>query len=296
MQNRRINGGDIEIQEATIEGEVVVPTGGYTEYAKIREALDASVNVGGIDIGDHYDSGTYIETILRDLIDPTLVPTLTPPSVSIQTQTPLLLESGTSIQSTINAVFDRGSISPAYGTSGYRSGPATGYRLNSGSESMTHSWTVNVSNSNKSFTVTASYSEGEQPKDEAGKDYNQPLPQGSVSNTISFSFVNALWANTNTIASIDKQPLVDKSTGHAIFTFPPQTEQNPEVFDIPGSWTVTAIEVYNQLSGKYEDCSREFSSSAVTHQDASGSDVAYTRYRDNRGYKSGSRTVRVSWN
>lgn len=296
MQNRRINGGDIEIQEATIEGEVVVPTGGYTEYAKIREALDASVNVGGIDIGDHYDSGTYIETILRDLIDPTLVPTLTPPSVSIQTQTPLLLESGTSIQSTINAVFDRGSISPAYGTSGYRSGPATGYRLNSGSESMAHSWTVTVSNSNKSFTITASYSEGEQPKDEVGKDYNQPLPQGSVSNTISFSFVNALWANTNTITAIDKQPLVDKSAGHVIFTFPPQTEQNPEVFDIPGSWTVTTIEVLNQLSGKYEDCSREFSSSAVTHQDASGSDVSYTRYRDNRGYKSGSRTVRVSWN
>lgn len=296
MINRRIDGGDVEIQEATIEGEVVVPTGGYTEYAKIREALDASVNVGGIDIGDHYDSGTYIETILRDLIDPTLVPTLTPPSVSIQTQTPLLLESGTSIQSAINAVFDRGSISPAYGTSGYRSGPATGYRLDSGTESMTHTWTVNVSSSNRSFTVTTSYSEGEQPKDEAGKDYNQPLPQGSVSSTINFSFVNAIWANTNAIASIDKQPLVDKSTGQVILTFPPQTEQNPEVFDIPGTWTVTAIEVLNQLSGKYEDCSREFSTSAVTHTDAGEDDVAYTRYRDNRGYKSGSRTVRVSWN
>lgn len=294
MPNRRVSDGEVVVNEGAIEGEVAIPSG-YKEYAKLIKDLDASVQVGGIDPGDHYDTGTLLEKILRDMIDPTLTPTLTNPSVTVNTETLTLLESGTSVQTAITANFNRGSINPAYGTSGYRSGPVTGYSINGSNPSSTHSWSRLVDQSHNSFTITASYEAGEQPKDEDGNDYDHPLPAGSVSTTLNFTFENAIWANINQINSIDKQPLVPRSQSSISFTFPPQTELNPALFDIPNAWTVTAIEVLNQISGKYEDCEREFSTAEVTHEDAGGNVLRYTRYRDNRGYKSDSRTIRVSW-
>ena len=77
--------------------------------------------------------------------------------------------------------------------------------------------------------------------------------------------------------------------------FPAQTVANPEIFDIPASWTVTAVQVKNDLSGQYEDCSSEFTVTNTTHDDAGGNTINYKRYTDNRGYNAGARTIRVKW-
>ena len=69
----------------------------------------------------------------------------------------------------------------------------------------------------------------------------------------------------------------------------------PEIFDVPSSWTVTAVETLNPLSGQWEDCASEFTTSSTTHDDAGGVSTAYTRYTDNRGYGAGARQVRVKW-
>ena len=265
------------------------------EIEVLKEDLKASRTVGGVSSGDEYEQGVTLEQILRDILNPLDYPTLVNPSASIQSSIDTLLETGDSRQATLTVNFNRGSINPAYGTSGYRSGEAIDYTLKGVTQS-TNQFTETVSEQNGTFTATVSYGEGEQPKDSKGEDYSEPLAAGSVaSSQLKFEFVDAIWANTTSINQVIKQTLISKSAGQVVFDFPPQTASAPEIFDIPASWTVRKIEVYNDLSNRYEDCAAEFTTSSTTHENAGGTSVNYVRYTDNRGYAADTRRIRVSW-
>lgn len=262
----------------------------------ITEPINAAIAVGGITAGTQYPAGTPMEDIFSDLLEPTLYPTLTAPSASLSATGSKLLEKGATLAVTFTASFNRGSISPAYGTDGYRAGEATGYSLNDGESQASGTWNETVSESQTSYKASVSYDAGEQPKDSKGNDYQSPLPAGSVNtNTISYEFVNAIWANTVDISTIAKLSLTSKSAKQRDMLFPPQTVAHPEVFDIPASWTVTAVQVKNDLSGAFEDASAQFTVTDVTHEDAGGNETNYKRYTFNMGFDTGSRTVRVKW-
>ena len=77
--------------------------------------------------------------------------------------------------------------------------------------------------------------------------------------------------------------------------FPAQTVANPEIFDIPAEWTVTAVQVKNDLSGQYEDASAQFTVTNVNHDNAGGVSTAYKRYTFNMGMATGARDIRVKW-
>lgn len=264
--------------------------------AELTADMTTSVSVGGIDSGATYEEGTPLETVIRDMLEPTLYPTFVPPSATMTATGSKLLETGATLETTFTIVFNRGSITPAYGTSGYRSGFAEEYTLDGVTQSG-NSFTKTISSDKTNYVGSVSYLEGEQPKDSKGGDYDAPYPSGSVNtNAINYEFVDAIWANTSSITSVAKLALVSKSAKVKEFTFPAQTVANPEVFDIPASWNVIAVEVLNTLSNQWEDCSREFTTSSTTHENASGDSVNYVRYTDNRGYAAASRKIRVKWN
>ena len=264
--------------------------------AELTDDVEAAITVGGIEAGTEYAEGTPLETIIKDLICPTLYPTLVAPSASLSGTGDKLLEAGATQSVTLTATFNRGSITPSYGTSGYRSGAAIGYTLNSGTSQAGNTWTETVSSSNKTFQASVAYAAGEQPKDSKGGNYESPLAAGSVSTgTVSYDFVDAMWANTAAIGTVAKLSLVAKSTKQRDMVFPAATVANPEVFDIPTSWTVTAVQVKNDLSGQYEDASEQFTVTDTTHNNAAGTSVSYKRYTFNMGMDIGSRTVRVKW-
>ena len=262
----------------------------------IENPMTASVNVGGITIGKSYPAGTSMEQMWQDLIDPIQYPTLTAPSASVSIPGDKILETGATASKTVTVTFNRGSISPAYGTSGYRSGAADTYALNGGTAQSGNTFTETVSESNKTFQATVTYLAGEQPKDSKGNNYSTPLAAGSVnSNTITYEFVDAIWANTSDITSVAKLGLVSKSAKVKEFNFPAQTVANPEEFHVPASWTVTAVAVLNTLSNQWESCAGEFTVGTTTHNDAAGNTVNYATYTDNRGYAAAARKVRVKW-
>ena len=272
-------------------------TGGGGGSSELTEDLEASVTVGGITSGTEYEAGTSLEQIFRDMLNPVAYPTLTNPSVSLAGSGSKLLETGATLAVTLTATFSRGSINPAYGTSGYRSGAVQGYTLNSGTEQAGNTWSETVSANNRTFKCSARYAAGEQPKDSKGNDYSTPLPAGSVeSGTVTYDFVDAMWANTANITTVAKLSLVAKSTKQRDMTFPAQTVANPEIFDIPASWTVTAVQVKNDLSGAWEDASSQFTVTDTTHDNAGGVSTAYKRYTFNMGIGTGSRQIRVKWN
>ena len=266
------------------------------EGGALDESLTAAVTVGGITTGKTYAAGTSVVDIIKDMLNPVLYPTLTNPSASISIPGDKLLETGATASKTVTVTFNRGSINPAYGTSGYRSGDATGYSLNGGESQNDNTFSVEVSASNKTFQATVSYAAGEQPKDSSGANYSTPLAAGSVNtSTINYEFVDAMWANTANITTVAKLSLVSKSAKQRDMLFPSQTVANPEVFDIPASWTVTAVQVKNDLSGQYEDALAQFTVTDTTHNDAAGNSVNYKRYTFNLGYGTGARNVRVKW-
>jgi len=259
--------------------------------SELEDDLNVSKDVGGVISGTNYPKGTTLEEILRDVLNPLENPRLTAPSATLSIQDGTLFEKGTTANITINISFNRGSISPSYGTSGYRSGEAVSYALNNGAEQTNSTFSTNVSETNNTFVGTVKYNEGEQPKNSAGENYDNALQAGQIStNTVTCEFVDPIWSNAADITAITKETLVSKSAKSKIFEFPAQTLSDVETFDISVDWEVTDIQVLNQLSNKYEDCASEFTVSDVTH----GS-TQYKRYSDNRGYEAGPRTIKVLW-
>lgn len=271
--------------------------GGGGSSAELEQTLDVTETVGGVTSGTTYTIGTKLEKIFRDMLDPVKYPAFTAPSATLSATGSKLLETGGSLATTMTITFNRGAITPAYGTSGYRAGEATGYTLADSESQVSNEFSVTVTSAKTSYQGTASYAAGEQPKDSKGNDYSTPLAAGTVNtNTISYEFVDAMWSNVSNIATIAKMSLVSKTAKQRDMVFPAQTVANPEVFDIPASWTVTAVQVKNDLSGAYENASSQFTVTDATHNDASGTSVAYKRYTFNMGMATGSRTVRVKWN
>lgn len=261
--------------------------------ATLQQGITVGEAVGGLTAGKTFAKGDDLESILREMLDPLKYPTLTPPSLSLAASGGTIFEKGTSTTVTLNATFNQGKIEPAYGTNGKRSGPVTEYTLGAVTNTTGQFTDVAVDETNKSFTASASYEDGPQPKDSHGGNFDVPLTANSVnSNTVTFQFVYCFYSNKDNIASLAKHA----PTTSKVFEmrYPPQTAANPEKFAIPAAWTVSKLEVLNDLSGKFEDVSSEFTVTDVTMQDAAGNDVAYKLYTDNRGYAAADRTIKVT--
>lgn len=286
----------VTYDDDTTEDAGKITGGGGGGSAELEEELVTSVAVGGIKSGTTYEEGTSLETLFRDMLNPVAYPTLTNPSASLSATGAKLLETGATLNTTFTLTLNRGSINPQYtAESPYRSGVATSYTFD-GETTTTNTFAKTITSAKTSYQGSIAYEAGVQPKDSTGKDYNSPLPAGSVnSNTVSYEFVDPIYANTSNIATVAKLALVSKSAKQKEFSFPAQTVANPEQFHISASWTITAIESLNPMSGKWEDCSSEFTQGTTTHPDAAGNDVSYKTYTDNRGYNAGARSVRIKW-
>ena len=293
---------DVNLDTPT-EGQILVYDAENEEWVNssatggsLGTDITSSVAAGGIPAGTTYEAGTAYDKLWKDLLNPVAYPTLTNPSATLTATGAKLLEKGSTLATTMTVAFSRGSINPAYSTSGYRSGVALDYALNGGTAQVGNTFSVTVDESQLTYQATVNYAAGEQPKDSEGNDYDSPLAAGSVnSNTLSYEFTDAMWSNVANIATIAKMSLVSKSAKQRDMNFGAQTVANPETFDVPVSWTVTAIQVKNDLSGVYEDASAQFTVTDTTHDDAAGTSVAYKRYTFNLGYDTGARSVRLKW-
>ena len=286
------DGGD----PATYSWEnIKVQTGG--SGGSLENQITATVSVGGVPSGKVYTVGTDLEAILTDLLNPLAYPELTPPSVTLTTADSLVVEKGTIVDVTLTATFDRGSISPAFGTSGYRSGNVISYSLNGGVAQSSNEFVVTVNELIYSFIVNASYAAGEQPKDSKGNDYNEPLAAGNVNSpALEFEYVDAWYGNSTDPTVIEKLALLSKKPKETVISFPHVEDDQAETFDVPADWVVKDIKTFNTFSNKWETCMSTFSSTNVTHENPAGTAVNYTRYFCNLGYGMGARDIKIEWN
>lgn len=265
--------------------------GGVTE-----NKITTTVDVGGIAEGIIYPAGTSLEQILTDLISPLKIPTLVNPSAILTPSGDVLLESGSTYEQTITCVFSRGSITPAYGTDGYRSGEAQTYSLNGGTAQAENTFDETISELNNTFVVNVTYLGGEQPKDSKDNDYDEPLPAGNInSEELVYEFVDAWWGNGEDPDDIEKMDLISKKPGEIKITFGPVEDGQAETFDVPASWTNVKIAVENSFTKKWDDCTSQFTVTNVTHENSAGQTVNYKRYTCNLGYAMGARELKITW-
>ena len=208
-----------KIGEITIDGvkyTLFAPSGGGGGGdAVLSDDLVTAISVGGIDSGVTYEAGTPLETLLRDLLEPTLYPSFTAPSASISYSASTYYAVGATVPTMSATVsLNRGAINPAYGTSGKRAGEATNYSIQTTGADTEYSET---SASSGSFNVpaltrstkgtikvkgTVSYAQGEQPKDSKGNNYSSPLPAGSVNAEKTLNFIQPYYYGASDTASI----------------------------------------------------------------------------------------------
>ena len=239
------------------------------------KAITAAVDVGGIDSGTSYPIGTPIEDILSDMLEPTLYPSFTAPSASLTYGASTYYAVGATVPSMAATVaLNRGSINPAYGTSGYRSGAATEFAIAtsgadtefSDSDASSGSFTVSAltrsTKGNIVITGTASYAAGEQPKDSKGGNYQSPLAAGSVTASKTLQFILPYYYGAVNSASIsDFTGLTESVTAKGQKTFNYTTNNQYMVFaydsaygnlktildgngfDVTGGWTKSTLTV-----------------------------------------------------
>ena len=262
------------------------------------EDLIVECEQGDYKPNDEIKEGTSLLTIIKKMLTKTYYPSFTNPSASISATGTKLLECGSTVNTIFTVTFNQGTINPAYGTNGKRAGAATGYTLNGGTTQTENTFNEIISESGDlTWKAVVDYAQGPQPKDSHGENYSTPLAAGSVTtNQIKYEFVNALYANTSNISTVSKLSLISKGSGSYTFNFPAQSPTEPEIFEVPSDWNVTAVEMLNTLNNQWESVIWEFDTSSTTHLNAGGQIVNYVKYTDNRGYAAGDRKVRIKFN
>lgn len=221
----------------------------------------STVTVGGIPAGSTFDAVT-MQQMWTQLLYQELFPTLTAPSSGFTLTQAGLQEIGATLTLNFSATFSRGSISPAYGTSGFRAGPSntfnyTGTGLaNKPLVSLSDSNTVSnyvVTAGAQSWTGSVSYDMGEQPLSNFGNPYQTPLAAGTTGTvTRTITGVLASYATSSNIATLTKQALVANGTA-IVVDLVAESGGNKQIVEIPALWgTTTVLEQFNTLNNTYE--------------------------------------------
>jgi len=274
-------------------------TGGTIYYTG---ATPSVCSVGGIDVGTTL-TGKTLSELMEQMLVPELFGTITSPSTSILLTESGLYEIGCSIDQTVTANFDRGSISPQYcSDSPYRSGLPTAYCFDGAGMPSGLQSCINTSASvgttgyiitqgTQSWSTFTQYEGGEPALGSEGTQYCAALSSGCTS-SISDSIVGVypLWATCSTISSINKiSPLYNMSTANNIeIDLVAENGGNKQKFEIPCAWldmrSLTGVQQFNTVSSQWEYPGGDASSSLSLWNDSSttetiqGSSVGYCQY------------------
>ena len=216
--------------------EKQVQAGGGSGSGSLGKDITAAIDVGGIDTGDSFLTGTNYDDMWDALLNPTLYPTLTDPDATLTYGANDYYAIGATIP-TMSAIvgLDRGLISPAYGTSGYRAGAATSYTITTVGADVDY---TNTSTTSGNFTIPAlvrtddtgdllimanvDYSVGEQPKDSKGNNYNSPLAAGTVTKIKTIHIIKNYYygaSNSSTISDFTGLTAKTEAKGNKTYKF-----------------------------------------------------------------------------
>jgi hypothetical protein len=237
-------------------------------------------------------------------------PNLTMPFVNFTSDVIGFREIGEVIATiTFTTDFSRGTISPAYGTSGFRSGLVNAYKyegidlpankpsvLSQDVETITD---YTVLEGIQTWSAKAGYNIGEQPVASDGENYNVPLPAGdTLRKFVNIIGVYPYFATSTLINVLDKHPLADMESEYIEIELATENGTDKQTVQLPTIWkTITGIEQYNPFTQQWEFIGGSKANSLLTFtvtditKDIQGIEIDYKQYEYN-GSTIGARTVR----
>ena len=305
-QNINFSGSGVEVTTSGSDGILVNIEGGGGTYTNsdptpINFPSDDDPNIPS---GTTFANKTFPE-MMDLMLYPELDPTLTNPSNTFTISPSGLREIGETIATiTLSATFSKGSISPAYGTTGFRSGDPNTYvytgtgATDNASTSLTDTETVSsytVLSGANSWTGAVSYDAGPQPLTSKGNDFSSPLSAGTTSAiTRTITGVYPAFATTSAIGTLTKQSLQVMTTYIQVSMVAETGNGDKQTIDIPDAWsTITGLQQFNTLSGTWDAIALSSFTTSATTQTIQGNSVNYTKYAYN-GSTIGARQLRFT--
>ena len=237
-------------------------------------------------------------------------PNLTMPFVNFTSDVIGFREIGEVIATiTFTTDFSRGLISPAYGTSGFRSGLVNAYKYEGTdlpanepsilSQDVQTILDYTVLEGIQTWSAKAGYDIGEQPLDSDGENYNVPLPAGdTLRKFVNIVGVYPYFATSTLINVLDKQPLADMESEYIEIELATENGTDKQTIQIPEAWkTITGIEQYNPFTQQWEFIGGSKANSLLTFtvtdiiKEIQTIEIDYKQYEYN-GSTIGARTVR----
>jgi len=237
------------------------------------------------------------------MLYPELNPTLTAPSSTFSiSPSNTFKEIGETITTiTLTSNFNKGSINPAYNTTGFRSGDPNIYNYtgtgtsNNPSTSLTDTETISsyvIVQGANSWTGNVSYDAGPQPLTSKENNYDSPLPAGTTSTkTRTITGVYPVFATTTNITTFTKQVLQAMNV-YIQVSMVAETGGDKQIIEIPAVWsTITGLKQFNTFSGVWDSINlSQFTITSVTNT-IQGNSISYNRYTHN-GVTTGARQLR----
>ena len=246
--------------------------------------------------------GKTAEEILLMMLFGVVNPTLTKPSFSAKLTTlePYYAGRSQTLQGTLT--FNRGKISPAYGTSGYRAGAPTKYFVNGieiASTALSTSFNIEVTPTEGQNVISCKveYGIGDQPLNSAGAAYDQSYPAGSLTFDLKYEAMYPVYSADGKEIEIVSFTDGTESGYQVVFESEGSTGKR-QSFAIPTTSTVIGIKQYDVITkdwawigGDAESSLETFDTTIVTG-DSFGEAIEYTVYTHN-GAQSGERQLRI---
>jgi hypothetical protein len=263
-------------------------------------ASESTVTVGGIPSGTTFAGKTMAE-MWTQLLYQELFPVLVAPSAAFTLTQQGLQEIGASLTLSFSATFGRGTITPAYGTSGLRSGLPNTYTYTGtglttkASTALSDSTTVTpyvVVAGAQNWTSTVTYDVGVQPLSNFGNNYSTPLAAGTTGSiTRTITGVLPSYATTVAITTMTKQTLIANAANLTV-SLVAESGSDKQMVDIPVLWgTASILEQFNPLSSAWDTVNiATFTASSIT-LDVNGITQNYKHYVHN-GATIGARQLR----
>lgn len=264
-------------------------SGGEGGNATLTEEIVASINVGGITVGQTFPIGTSLTTIVKNLVSPTLLPNiLTQTSLTVSNVSPVVLEVGTMYTKQILTNFSQGSIQSKNGSPNVPLvGPATSTIYSSPGVSPSGLISTPIFLGSNQWDVTVAYSAGTIPYYDSSGNVSNVLDaqRGAgtlVANTPTITGRYRYWYAVGALGSTPNTSFGIRALGGTGFatstnfdiTFAANTKEVS--FYIPQSVSVVSV-VYVQSSNA--DVTLTFVSSNINVEDAGGNLIPYTKYK-----------------
>lgn len=214
--------------------------------------------------------GKTSEEILLMMLFGVVSPTLTAPSLSIElnTKAPLIIGRETQLEGAL--VFDRGTIDPAYGTSGFRAGLPTSFAIadeliETTSTTCNFNFSFIPTNAENKILYSVAYAEGEQPLNSIGQEVDSPLPAGLLSDTLTISAIYPIYCDEGKELEFEWFEDEDGEGYASVFEY--ETNDNRQSFAVSTELEVVGVKSFDQLTQQWIWLGGETAEVSLTHFD-----------------------------